>query len=92
MVGDFLLLLKIFRNHYTPNRIDKPKYLKVQFYQNLLNQPAVKLYNLNKNAKKFKNAQEIEDRGFFIALHPKRIQETTLNYLTKKLLQVGNVF
>ena len=59
---------------------------------NFLNQPAVKLYNLNKNAKKFENAQEIEDRGFFIALHPKRIQETTLNYLTKKLLQVGNVF
>ncbi len=59
---------------------------------NFLNQPSIKLYNLNKNNKKFKNAQEIEDRGFFIGLHPYKIKENTVKYLVSKLLQVGNIF
>ena len=59
---------------------------------NFLNQPSVKLYNLNKNNKKFKNAQEIEDRGFFIGLHPYKIKENTVKYLVSKLLRVGNIF
>ena len=59
---------------------------------NFLNQPSVKLYNLNKNNKKFKNAQEIENRGFFIGLHPYKIKENTVKYLVSKLLRVGNIF
>ena len=58
---------------------------------NFLNQPSIKLYGLNENKKKFKNAQEIEDRGFFIGLHPHKINENTLKYLVSKLLQVGNI-
>ena len=59
---------------------------------NFLNQPSVKLYNLNKNNKKFKNAQDIEDRGFFIGLHPYKIKENTVKYLVSKLLRVVNIF
>jgi len=59
---------------------------------NFLNQPSVKLYNLNKNIKNFKNAQEIEDRGFFIGLHPCKIEENKLQHLVSKLLKVSNIF
>ena len=59
---------------------------------NFLNQPSIKLYNLNQNKKKFRNAQEIEDRGFFIGLHPQRLKENNLNYLINKLLKVNDIF
>ena len=59
---------------------------------NFLNQPSIKLYNLNQNKKKFKNAQEIEDRGFFIGLHTRKLRENNLNYLINKLLKVSNIF
>ena len=36
---------------------------------NFINQPCVKLFNLNKKKEKFKNTQEIDDRGFFVGLH-----------------------
>ena len=59
---------------------------------NFLNQPSVKLYNLNQNKKNFKNAQEIEDRGFFIGLHTEKISEKKLNFLTNKLLKISSKF
>ena len=59
---------------------------------NFLNQPSIKLYNLNQNKKRFRNAQEIEDRGFFIGLHPQRLKENNLNYLINKLLKVNDIF
>ena len=30
-----------------------------------MNQPCIKLFDLNKNNINFKNAQEVDDRGFF---------------------------
>ena len=53
---------------------------------NFLNQPCIKLYNINQNKKLFKNAQEIEDRGFFIGLHTNLIEKNKLKFLTKNLL------
>ena len=54
-----------------------------------MNQPSTKLYNLNPKRKVFTNAQQIEDRGFFIGLHTKPILEKTLNYLEKNLLVIN---
>ena len=41
---------------------------------NFLNQPSIKLYKLNKKNEFFKGAQEIENRGFFIGIHIKKLQ------------------
>ncbi len=59
---------------------------------NFLNQPSIKLYNLDQKNKKFNNAQEIEDRGFFIGLHTDKIDEKKLTFLTNKLLKISSIF
>ena len=58
---------------------------------NFLNQPAIKLYNLNKQSKTFKNSQIIEDLGFFIGLHIKPVEKENLKKLTKLLLNISNL-
>ena len=55
---------------------------------NFLNQPCIKLYKIKQNKKFFKNAQEIENRGFFIGLHTNAIEEKKLKFLTEKLLKI----
>ena len=55
---------------------------------NFLNQPSAKLYKFNKNNKKFKNSQDIENRGFFIGLPTKEISFNNLKLLTEKLLKI----
>lgn len=57
---------------------------------NFTNQPSVKLFNLNPNKIKFPNADEIEKKGFFIGLHTTKIKKTELDYLSSKLLKLGN--
>ena len=57
---------------------------------NFLNQPAAKLYNINKNKNKFKISQEIEDRGLFIGLPTKSMSNDLLNFLCEKLLNIKN--
>ena len=57
---------------------------------NFANQPSVKLFNLNPKKIKFPNADEIEKKGFFIGLHTTKIKKSELNYLTSKLLKLGN--
>ena len=59
---------------------------------NFLNQPCIKLYNLNGDKKSFKYAQEIEDRDFFIGLHTYRLEKNNLDYLINKLLKVSDFF
>ena len=58
---------------------------------NFMNQPGIQLYNLNTDKKTFNNAQEIEERGFFIGLHTKPISRETLNYLEKNLLTIDKL-
>ena len=55
---------------------------------NFLNQPASKLYNFKFNKNDFKNADEIEKKGFFIGLHTKKISKNELNYITENLLSL----
>ena len=58
---------------------------------NLMNHESIELYGLNPNKRIFNNAQEIEDRGFFIGLHTETISEKTLNYLEKNLLTIDKL-
>jgi CDP-4-dehydro-6-deoxyglucose reductase, E1 len=58
---------------------------------NFLNQPAIKLYGLNKKINLYKNAQIIEDLGFFIGLHIKPIDEKNLQKLTRQLLKISRL-
>ena len=56
---------------------------------NFINQESVKLYKFNKSKYTFPNAQEIENRGFFIGLHPKKISNKELEYLEKNLFKIN---
>ncbi len=57
---------------------------------NFLNQPAIKLYNI-KTKGIFVNSQNIEDRGFFIGLHTKKINKKISDYVTKNLLEIDKI-
>ena len=56
---------------------------------NFLNQPSIDLYKLNNKKEKFPIAQDIENRGFFIGLHTKRIEEKEITKLTNNLLSIN---
>ena len=56
---------------------------------NFMNQPSTKLFKLNTKKEKFKNADEVERRGFFIGLKTKKISKIELNYLVKNLLKIS---
>lgn len=58
---------------------------------NFLNQPVAKLYKLNKKKEYFKNAEEIDKRGFFIGLHANKIDDKMVKFLTKKLLMINKL-
>ena len=58
---------------------------------NFLNQPSIKLYNLNPKNEIFKGAQEIENRGFFIGIHVNKITERQLKLLENKLLKIDEI-
>ncbi len=58
---------------------------------NFINQKSVKLYNLNPNKAKFKGAQEIEDRGFFIGIHTDLITDKKLSFIREKLLKIDEI-
>ena len=55
---------------------------------NFMNQPSIKLFNLNPTKEKFYNAQEIDERGFFIGLHTKPLSNENLKILVRSLLTI----
>ena len=55
---------------------------------NFLNQPASKFYNFNFTKNDFKNSNEVENRGFFIGLHTKKISKIEINKITENLLDI----
>ena len=57
---------------------------------NFLNQPAIKLYNLN-TKNKFFNSQLVEESGFFIGLHTKKITKKMANYIATNLLKIDEI-
>jgi len=58
---------------------------------NFLNQPSIKIYNLNQKNELFKNSQKIEERGFFIGIHVEPITNEKLNLLESKLLKINEI-
>ena len=58
---------------------------------NFANQPASKLFNLNSKREKFKNAQIIEDLGFFIGLHTQKLSLKDAKYLANSLLKIDQL-
>ena len=58
---------------------------------NFLNQPSIKIYNLNQKKELFKNSQKIEERGFFIGIHIEPITNEKLNLLENKLLKINEI-
>tara|TARA_B100000886_G_scaffold339950_1_gene307099 strand:+ start:128 stop:1357 length:1230 start_codon:yes stop_codon:yes gene_type:complete len=56
---------------------------------NFLNQPSIDLFKLNLKKKKLIGAQEIENRGFFIGIHTKKISNEELILLENKLLKIS---
>ena len=58
---------------------------------NFMNQKSIKLYSLNPNKIKYKNAQEIEDRGFFIGLHTTPLSNEKIKTLVKNLLLIDKI-
>ena len=57
---------------------------------NFLNQPAIKLYKLN-TKNKFYNSQLVEESGFFIGLHTKKITKKMANYIATNLLKIDEI-
>ena len=56
-----------------------------------VNQPATKLYNLNKNKMKFAEAQKVQDLGFVIGLHTKKINNKILDKIVNGLFLIDNI-
>ena len=57
---------------------------------NFLNQPASKLYKLI-SKEKFVSSQFVEDNGFFIGLHTKKISNELANYIAVNLLKIETI-
>jgi len=56
-----------------------------------VNQPAAKLYKLNKKGQIFKNAQDIQDRGFIIGLHTMKISNKNLNLIHDAFFMIDKI-
>ena len=59
---------------------------------NILNQPAIKLFELNKKKTYLKNCQEIEERGFYIGLNSKKSSLEKLKKISEILNNSINKF
>ena len=58
---------------------------------NFLNHPAAKLYNLNQQRRKFKNTQEVQELGFLIGLHTKRINKIKLRENQYNFIKIDKI-
>ena len=73
-----------FLNHLSKKGIENRPIISGNF----LNQPASKFFKFKSNNKDFKNADEIENRGFFVGLHTKNLKQSELKYLSNCLLEI----
>jgi CDP-6-deoxy-D-xylo-4-hexulose-3-dehydrase len=53
-----------------------------------VNQPATKLYSLNDNREKFKGADTVEELGFVIGLHTKKINIKQVDFIKNTLFLI----
>ena len=78
---------KKYLNHLTNCGVENRPILSGNF----TNQPATKLYNLNSKKLVFTNAQKVEDLGFFIGLHTKKIYNKNAKYIAENFLKIGEM-
>ena len=83
----FLNKKKKFLDHLTKCGIENRPILSGNF----TNQPATKLYNLNSKKLVFANAQKVENLGFFIGLHTKKISNEITEYISESLLNIDKM-
>ena len=77
---------KNFLKYLNKNKIETRSIISGNF----ANQPAIKKYNIKYSKNDLKNSQEIEDRGFFIGLPTKVLNNSKINKITNLLLNVNN--
>jgi len=58
---------------------------------NFANQPAAKLYKLNEKNIKFNNAQKIQDLGFLIGLHTRKISKSRLDFIHDVFFMIDHI-
>jgi len=58
---------------------------------NFANQPAAKLYKLNEKNIKFNNAQKIQDLGFLIGLHTRKISKSKLDFIHDVFFMIDHI-
>ena len=58
---------------------------------NFLNQPSIELYKLKTKKDNFKNAQNVEDLGFFIGLHTTKLSNKLADYIAENLLSINEI-
>ena len=83
----FLNKKKKFLGHLTKSGVENRPILSGNF----TNQPATKLYNLNSKKLVFANAQKVENLGFFIGLHTKKISNEIAEYISESLLNIDKM-
>ena len=58
---------------------------------NFLNQPAAKLYKLNKERRNYPNTQAVQELGFLIGLHTKKIDENKLKLIHDTFFKIDSI-
>ena len=58
---------------------------------NFANQPASKLFKLNLSRSKFQGCNKVQELGFVIGMHTKKITKREINTLTKNLLSIDSI-
>ena len=58
---------------------------------NFANQPAAKLYNLCKKNEKFENSQKVQDLGFLIGLHTRKISKSNLKLIHDAFFMIDQI-
>ena len=87
IMNKFLNKKKKFLEHLTKCGVENRPILSGNF----TNQPATKLYNLNSKKLVFANAQKVENLGFFIGLHTKKISNKIAEYIAENLLKIDKL-
>ena len=73
-----------FLNHLSKKGIENRPIISGNF----LNQPASKFFNFRSAKTDFRNADEVENRGFFIGLHTKNLNKFELKYISNCLFDI----
>ncbi len=83
----FIRKKKLFLDFLKKNKIETRPIISGNF----ANQPAIKLHKIKIDKRKLVNAQEIENRGFFIGLPTKKLDNKSVNILSKLLLKINKI-